>query len=501
MKRFYLSLLSVSIMAMMPVIAGAAGTYYNGNLYQNPQRYGNNGGGYYNSYGAGRGYDQGMQTMGTQKYSAQKSKKSTKNNATKQGFVLDIAASHEFANWKFDMNQSGSKLHYDNVEWNVISGEGVYYFNTEIPMQIKLGARYGKQFGETPMVDDDMTNEAMWKTQLENVDAHPEYVLQGTPAISVGTSKGGTQTGFNVSFGLTDFVKLGNVKLTPSLGYRYFKHKLSTEKNYGAMINVVNSDSFVNCLEVQPGEIQCSPYVGFADASGVVGGYAGFAVSDTYIEGSTVAVKDVNGNTVYVLVNPDGSLVVSNDTGAPQIDVGETYYYEQAGKTHIYETTWAGPYLALDMEYTVNNDNFVSAGVEFGLPMYTSTGDQPYRYDWAHPKSVEDKGSFGDAYHLGLNAMWTTKVADSVGLSFGFTYDYYNVKDATAKTFYNQSVYQNLLNKYEAWEADGVLTDVGEADLRDLRQLKANGWSEEISDEIKSIYKSMGIRMGVNIKF
>ena len=173
-------------MAMMPVIAGAAGTYYNDSLYQNPQRYGNNGGGYYNSYGAGRGYGQGMQTMGTQKYSAQKSKKATKKSADKNGFYLNASLIHEFANWDFEMNNAGSRLRYDNLSWNVISGDGAYYFGSEIPMVVKFGARYGKQFGETSMIDDDISNGPYGSVSYE------PGTVSGY-AMSVGTSDGGSQ--------------------------------------------------------------------------------------------------------------------------------------------------------------------------------------------------------------------------------------------------------------------------------------------------------------------
>ena len=37
MKSVSRVLCSVAVMAVFPVVAGAAGTYYNGNLYQNPQ--------------------------------------------------------------------------------------------------------------------------------------------------------------------------------------------------------------------------------------------------------------------------------------------------------------------------------------------------------------------------------------------------------------------------------------------------------------------------------
>ncbi len=516
MKRFSLSLLSVSIFAMMPVIAGAAGTYYNGNTYQNSQRYGS-GGGYYNSYGAGRyGQTQTVTSRNTMTRVTKKSATQQRSTSTKKGFQIGASLIHEFANWDIEMDKAGSKLRYDGVAWNVLSADGVYYFDTSTPMQLNFGARYGKQFGETSMIDDDISNESMWDVTQMKVNNQLENVLIGTPAMSVGSSKNGTQTGFNVSFGLTDFFKFGNMKVTPSLGYRYFKHKLSTEKNYGVMVNVVNSNSFVNCLEVQPGEIQCIPYVGFADGNGIVSGYAGFAISDTYVQGSTGVFNDVNGNTVYIYTNSDGSLVINNNTGAAQIDVGETYYYEQSGKSHVYETTWAGPYLALDMEYAINNTNNVTAGIELGLPMYDSKGDQPYRVDWAHPTSVEDKGGFGDAYHLGLNAAWSTAITDSTMFTFGLTYDYYNAKKADATTYLNSARYEEI---YDSWketydvyanmiannvtltETQQAIYNVAAANVSYLQSLKSAGWKQESKDEIKSIYSSMGIRMGINVKF
>lgn len=501
MKGYSKFLLGLTVMSCLPLVAGAAGTYYNGNLYQNPQtKYsatGNNGGGFYNNYGTGRGYGQNMQqTMGVRKTTVQTTKKTSvkKTDTTnKNGFLLGIDVGHEFANWDFEMQNAGSKLHYDNLQWNVISGEGAYYFGGSTPMQIKVGARYGKQWGESPMVDDDISNESMWEVQQMVVNQPgvgdvTENVLIGTPALSIGKSEGGTQFGFNAAFGFTDLFNMGRVKVTPSIGYRYLKYKLETKNNYGLMVNVLDSNTFPNCVEVLDGEIQCSPYVGFADADGVIFSFAGLTQLT------------------------DGSYIVLNDPSAVQLDLGDTYYYEQHGTSHSYETSWAGPYLALDMEYAINDNNLVNAGIEIGLPIYDSKGDQPYRFDWAHPTSVEDKGDFGDAWHIGLNAMWSTEVSDNVMLSLGMTYDYYKVSDATAKTYLNSTYHQNELDKVDTWiayyESLPTLTDdqvielnYYKAEQQDLEALKSAGWTIENKKEIESIYKSMGIRLGLNVKF
>ena len=257
MKNFSRILSCVSVFAMIPVFANAAGTYYNGNMYQNPQmRYGANGGGFYNSYGANnynanRGYAQGMQTMGVRKNTTTITKKKTQKtqtNATKQGFALDVGVSHEFANWDVEMKNAGSRLKYDGLRWNTVDGHAAYYFGGSTPMQVVVGAKYGVQFDEISMVDDDITTEKMWETLTLSVDGNTEYAITGSPALSVGTGSGGTQFGFNAAFGLTDLFKIGNMKITPSIGYRYLKYELETKNNYGLVVDVLNSDSFVNCI-------------------------------------------------------------------------------------------------------------------------------------------------------------------------------------------------------------------------------------------------------------
>ncbi len=487
MKEISRILFGSAILSLAPFVAGAAGTYYNGNLYQNPQaKYATNSGGFYNTYGAGRGYGQSMQGVGVTKTTIQKTKKTTKkttSSASKRGFQLGIDFIHEFADWDVQMNTAGSNLHYDNLRWNVLSGEAAYYFGDSFPMQIKIGGRYGLQFGDSSMVDDDITAGNMWTTQDMIVGGNTEQVLIGTPALSVGTSKGGKQYGFNAAFGFTDLFDTGRVKMTPSIGYRYFKHILETKSNYGLMVQVLNSNSFVNCVEVQNGEIQCSPYIGFANSSNQILSYAGLT-----------AVVDSDGNVL--------GYIVENDTSAALLDVGETYYYEQSGTSHKYETVWAGPYIALDMEYAINDNNIVNAGVEFGLPTYDSKGDQPYRFDWEHPTSVEDKGEFGDAYHVGFNAMWSTSISDAVMLSLGMNYDYYNVSDASATTYLNKAYNEALLYSLETnYNSGEGLTETEYQNMLSLKEAKAAGWKYKSNKEIESVYKSMGIRLGLSARF
>jgi hypothetical protein len=302
---------------------------------------------------------------------------------------------------------------------------------------------------------------------------------------------------FNAAFGLKDFFKWGNLKVTPSIGWRYLKYELETHNNNGLSVDVY--DGAGGCITV-PGsdEVQCDPVLIFYDNAG----------------NQFLATRgDTNG---------DGSIDLNDEIQVPSgyefVNTGGTYYYGQPGISHKYEVTWSGPYLALDMLYDINQNNAVNAFVELGLPSYTATGDQPYRFDWAHPKSVEDTAGVGGALHFGLGANWSTALSDSIALTVGVTYDYYSVSGADATTYFNSDYYMGM---YNSWvddimqetnlgrlEAENILLngskEYGYAPDEDaimIRELEDNGWKNVADGEIESFYKSLGIRVGLRAKF
>ncbi len=493
MKNFYKVLFRYSLLAFIPVAANAAGTYYTG-YYQSPQQ------GYSSQTYAQRqatNYNTSYANSGV-RYSLPSSSRTTaasnvatKNTGTqpssKKGFWMDAGIAHENAMWRFDMKESGSILSYDNVAWNVLDVRAGYNFDAgNFGLTVDAGVKYGMQYGESAMYDDDVTNGGYFINAFcKSVDEHGNCVGyigdRMGHALSIGTSKGGNMLGFNAGLGLTDFFKLGNVRFTPSLGYRHFSYKLTTEKNYGLSVDTTT------CFEID-GEVQCDPVVIF------------------------------DGNTILVRDNPYGSTSVPDDSS--NFATGDTFYYYQPGKSHSYEATWSGPYIAMDMNYTINQNNAVNGRVELGLPGYKSEGDQPYRFDWAHPKSVEDKAGIGSAMHFGLGANWTTAITNSVALSIGLTYDYYSVSGADAKTYLNENYYMTEWNRMLAggvYNINGYEVNYGggypsEADmLADKKNLAAQaiqslrdacpGWVCSVNKEVESIYRSLGIRVGINASF
>ncbi len=486
----------VSLLALMlvPFAANAAGTYYSGytGVYQSPQSpyaaqtYASRQSGYANRYNTSSSYTSRYNT-GTQNAGAQRATTgtattgaTTQNTASnaRTGFWLDAGITHQIGQWHMEMNQSGSILSYDNLAWNVFDLSAGYAFNAgNTTLQFDAGLQYGMQWGESPMYDDDISNGGFLVTTW--VDANNNNNVIGDQighAMSIGTSQGGNMLGFNVGFGLTDIFKIGNITFTPSIGYRYLKYKVETENNYGLSVDTTA------CFQVDGSdEIQCDPAIVVNLSDGK---------QQIIWRGDINDSMDVPGN-------------------ATSINTGSTYYYHQPGVSHSYETTWAGPYIAMDMNYLINQNNSVNGRIELGFPGYASTGDQPYRFDWAHPKSVEDEAGMFSAFHFGAGANWVTAITDSVALSLGVTYDYYTVGDVDAKTYLNGNFYTDWYNQIlnsDPWLGDETAMlnpDGGDATAINIKNLESEcpGWVCSTSGEIESFYKSLGVRVGINAKF
>ena len=505
MKKISKLLLGCSSVLLMPGVVNAAGTYYTGN-YQSPQTryaqsayaqrartngaYAQRGMSAYSrnqyanaGYSTGRSGQQNNMAKGVQNQSA-----AAATRTSRQGLYLGAGVSRQVAMWQFEMKQSDSVLHYDNIDWNVLDVNAGYIFNVgNTPMQINAEFKYGMQAGESTMVDDDVTNGGYFVTEF--VDKNENIIgNQIGHALSIGTSTDGNMMEFNAGVGLTDFMKWGNLKITPSIGWRYLKYELETTKNNGLSIDTFDGDG--GCFSVTGDEVQCDPLLIFEDSAG-----------NRYL-----ATRDD--------VNLDGNININDAIQVPGgydvVDVAGTFYYYQPGVSHSYEVEWSGPYFALDMLYDINQYNRVNAYLELGLPSYLATGDQPYRFDWAHPKSVEDKSGIGSAFHLGMGANWSTAITDAVALSVGVTYDYYTVSDADAKTYLNEDYYMGIYNDIlDDWIANGgteesmLNPDGGNAVAINIAELATDcpGWVCAADGEIESFYKSLGVRVGINAKF
>ena len=504
LSRFIFSCSAV----LMVGAAHAAGTYYTGN-YQSPQRgystqsyaqranttptYSQQGISAYtrNQY-ANAGYSAGYSSARGNQITRNATPTQPQTRAATQssngGFSLSAGISRQTSMYQFEMKTADSILHYDNVDWNVFDVNAGFVFGNTTPMQITAGFKYGMQSGESTMIDDDITNGGYFVTEWYDTGGNFLGDQIGH-ALSIGTSKNGSMMEFNAGFGLTDFFRWGNVKITPSVGWRYLKYSLETHQNHGLSIDTFTGTG--GCItDPISGEYQCDPILIFYDSAG----------------NKFMAIRTDYNDDSYIDMNDP----IKVPTGYDFVEMGGTFYFEQPDISHKYDVEWSGPYFALDMLYDINQHNAVNAHLELGLPSYTSTGDQPYRFDWQHPKSIEDTAGIGSAFHLGMGANWTTALSDSVALSLGVTYDYYTVSDADAKTYLNGDYYMGIYDTIlESWlaegktEADMLDPETGNIIAQNIAQTAAEcpGWVCTSPGEIASFYKSLGVRIGINAKF
>jgi hypothetical protein len=440
--------------------------------YQSPQRYYQGA-----SSGSSPSYYQPRASAAQQGYygansyqtqaSAQRQPQKTavQNKPSDNGFYLSAGLSRQYSQWNFEMSSAKSVLNYGDTAWNVLDVKGGYKYGDWI---LDGGVQYGMQAGSGTMTDDDITGGGI---EVKYYDAATgDYTASTyTKVLSIGESKGGSMLGLNLGVGLANRFGFGNVKITPSAGYRMFGYSMETSKNNGlAVTNIVCRD--------EGGSQYCPAMIHFND------GQVSYTPSNGYSDW-------------YDL--PSGVSMVSN---------GDTYSFYQPGTSHLYDVSWNGPYVAAAFESKLNDNNFVEARIELGLPGYSAEGDQPYRQDWAHPKSVEDyKGMFG-ALHLGLAANWTTMLNANWGVSLGLTYDYYSVSGADSVTNLNGDFYMAILQDIwdsGSWadEAAMYANDPTAASIADLYTSCGESWTCSLKSEISSFYRSVGIRVGIAGKF
>jgi hypothetical protein len=291
---------------------------------------------------------------------------------------------------------------------------------------------------------------------LEPYDySQPEY---GIFTISIGGQSGTAQT-MKLGLGARNVWDLNGWKLSPSIGYQIFKHDLK-----------MNDHIYPNPAVLIPLMTPNGDYV-YANNSGAYGVAApGEAVPEDWFqvcmspEDLALAAVDATGLPVLV----DNTLLTTEYNPLPGYEylpwgvgpgecviIGGDGMIVVDGTTHIYNTTWSGIYLGLEIEKQMTYVDKLRFYLQVSMPHYKSEGTWPNRTDWQQNPSFIDEGDSG-ALHYQAEMEYVYQFSDRLQLSLKASMDYFNVGKIAGKLF---------VAAYDYYETDSegylICQDVG----------------------------------------
>lgn len=404
--------------------------------------------------------------------------------------------SRRFADFEFKTGVN-SVLEWDDMVFNEINVGAQHNFSLRnFDMFVYGQYAYGKlEHGGLSMDYD-----------LEPYDSSkPE---EGIFTISMGNQTG-TSNHFKFGIGAHHVWDIGGWKLSPSIGYEIFKHNLKMSDHYypnpGIYLPLLTTNGdyvfgdaegnyFVlgQGLEAPDGlyQVCMSPEdIKLVDTSVISGGglvplpSGGLHITDYNTSMGTTPWGVGPGDCV--VIGGDGPVVVE-------------------GTTHIYDTTWSGFYVGLEVEKQMTLTDKLRFYVQFGLPKYSSDGTWPMRDDWQQNPSFTDEGSKG-AYSYTAEMEYNMRLSDRLQLALKVDTNLFHVGKIPGKLYIAEytdvAVDENgnpIFNKEIV--IDPVTGAQTEVYVPMLETIPAH--TEHVSNSLKeATWQSFGLHLGLKYAF
>lgn len=270
------------------------------------------------------------------------------------------------------------------------------------------------------------------------------YPTDGIFTISMGGQSGDTSK-LKLGIGAHHIWNFAGWKITPHIGYEIFRHNLEMDNhiypNPGVFLPLMSSSGdyvygdtagnyYVFPQNATPSDdsglyqICMSP----EDIKIVYAGSAGAA--GTYI-GNTLITQDWNdGLGTLPWGVGEGDCVVVGGDGLVKVD----------GTTHIYNTTWSGFYLGLEVEKQMTLADKLRFYVQFSMPKYSAEGIWPNRDDWQQSPSFLDEGTNG-AFAYEAELEYSYQISDRMQLSLKASTDYFHIGSIPGELYVAEQTY------------------------------------------------------------
>ncbi len=313
---------------------------------------------------------------------------------------------------------------------------------------------------------------------------------EGSFTISVGEMSGDTM-GFRVGFGANKVWDLGGWKLSPSIGYEIFNHNLEMSNhlypNPGIYLPLltdagdyvygdVNGNFFTVPQVYAPPDDLFQVCMSPEDIK-IVQTSAGSGFFDL---GTSLNIGDwTNGD--YDWGVGAGNCVVIGGDGAIEIP----------GTTHIYNTSWSGVYVGLEMEKQMTLVDSLRFYVQFGLPSYYSEGIWPNRTDWQQSPSFTEEGNNG-AYSYRAEMEYNYQMSTNMQLSVRVDTNFFHVGEISGKLFVAEST------NFTVDEFGNILLDSNGFPILETTP----AYTLDIADSLDTAdWQSFGLHLGIKYIF
>jgi hypothetical protein len=181
---------------------------------------------------------------------------------------------------------------------------------------------------------------------------------------------------------------------------------------------------------------------------------------------------DPNMGTIPWGVDPSECVIIGGD--GPVI---------VEGTTHIYNTTWSGFYVGLEIEKQMTLKDKLRMYVQFGMPKYSSEGIWPNRTDWQQNPSFLDEGDNG-SYSYQAEIEYNYKLNDRLQLAVRADTNCFHVGEIPGELY--------IAGSYQYVEQEDGTIIIEET----------APYTEYVSNSLKrATWQSFGLHLGVKYSF
>ncbi len=354
----------------------------------------------------------------------------------KQNTTVYADYSRRFADFEFKTGVN-SVLEWDDMVFNEVNVGLKHVFDIRgFNLALYGGYSYGKLESGGLSMDYD----------LEPYDY--AFPLDGIFTVSMGGQSGDTSK-LKLGVAAHHIWDLSGWKITPHVGYEIFKHNLKMDNhlypNPGVYLPLMTSSGDYVFGDTAGNYYAVATNVNIADDSGlyqicmgpedikvVLASTSGGTIDGAlYPLGTTLTTIDYNstmGNLPWGV--SEGDCVVIGGDGVVRVE----------GTTHIYDTTWSGFYLGLEVEKQMTLADRLRFYVQVSMPKYSSEGTWPNRDDWQQNPSFLDEGDNGAiAYEAEME--YTYSLSDRMQLSLKADTNYFHVGKIPGKLYVAEQVF------------------------------------------------------------